>query len=129
MRVSENRRFQQNILHNTTLCQKYPPCATAWVGFRDNLLYVTLTLFGGIVAYAVSGTNFLALLILPWVCLIMGWTYLVNDEKILALGQYVRDKLSNGLAKALGIDENTAEMAWIFGWETAHRSDKCRVVG
>lgn len=31
----------------------------------------------------------------------MGWTYLVNDE-------------------------NTAEMVWIFGWETKHRSDKCR---
>jgi hypothetical protein len=29
----------------------------------------------------------------------------------------VRDKLSNGLAKALGINENSAEMAWIFGWE------------
>jgi hypothetical protein len=57
------------------------------------LLYVTLTLFGGILAYAISGTNSLALLILPWVCLIMGWTYLVNDEKISALGRYVRDKL------------------------------------
>jgi hypothetical protein len=56
----------------------------------------------------------------------MGWTYLVNNEKISALGRYVRDKLSNGLAKALGIDENTTEMAWIFGWETEHRSDKCR---
>jgi hypothetical protein len=40
-----------------------------------------LTLFGGILAYAISGTNSLALLILPWVCLIMGWTYWVNDEK------------------------------------------------
>ncbi|MEI6708260.1 MAG: hypothetical protein WCK96_14145 [Methylococcales bacterium] len=54
------------------------------------MLYVTLTLFGGILAYAVSCTNSLALLILPWVCLIMGWTYWVNDE-------------------------NTTEMAWIFG--------------
>jgi hypothetical protein len=68
----------------------------ARVGFRDNLLYVTLTLFGCILAYAISGTNSLALLILPWVCLIMGWMYLVNDEKISALGWYVRDKLSNG---------------------------------
>jgi hypothetical protein len=99
---------------------------TARVGFRDNLLYVTLTLFGGILAYAISETNSIALLVLPWVCLIMGWTYLVNDEKISALGRYVRDKLSNGLAKELGIHENTDEMAWIFGWETEHRSDKYR---
>jgi hypothetical protein len=84
----------------------------ARVGFCDNLLYVTLTLFGDILAYAVSGTNFLALLILPWVCLIMGWTYLVNDEKISALGRYVRDKLSNGLAKALGVDENGVDF-WL----------------
>jgi hypothetical protein len=44
----------------------------ARIGFRDNLLYVTLTLFGGILAYVISEKVFLALLILPWVCLIMG---------------------------------------------------------
>lgn len=98
----------------------------ARIGFRDNLLYVTLTLFGGILAYSLSDKHTIALLILPWVCLIMGWTYLVNDEKITALGRYVRYKLSNQIAKELNIAENTADMEWIFGWETAHRSDTRR---
>jgi hypothetical protein len=98
----------------------------ARIGFRDNLLYVTLTLFGGILAYVISEKVFLALLILPWVCLIMGWTYLVNDEKITALGRYVRYKLTSQIAKELNISENTSEIEQIFGWETAHRSDPRR---
>jgi hypothetical protein len=44
-------------------------------GFRDNPLYVTLGLFGTIVSFAVSNpTNYHALLVVPWVCLILGWT-------------------------------------------------------
>ncbi|WP_187329296.1 hypothetical protein [Halomicronema hongdechloris] len=27
-------------------------------------------------------THYYALLVIPWVCLILGWTYVVNDEKI-----------------------------------------------
>jgi hypothetical protein len=32
MSISENRRFRQTILDNTTHCQKYLPCTTTWVG-------------------------------------------------------------------------------------------------
>jgi hypothetical protein len=102
------------------------------IGFRDNLLYVTLTLFGGILAYTFSKDNqgndlaAFSLLILPWVSLIMGWTYLVNDQKITALGRYVRYTLTNQLAKQLGIAENSAEIEQIFGWEIAHRDDERR---
>ena len=53
------------------------------IGFRDNLLYVTLVVFGGVASFAVSKeANYYAFLILPWTCLILGWTYLVNDEKM-----------------------------------------------
>jgi putative Mn2+ efflux pump MntP len=99
----------------------------ARIGFRDNLLYVTLTLFGGIFAYAFSKECvYLSFLILPWVSLIMGWTYLVNDQKITALGRYVRYSLTNQLAKQLSIAENSSEIEQIFGWEIAHRDDNRR---
>lgn len=97
----------------------------ARIGFRDNLLYVTLTLFGGIVAAYSSLENHAVLLILPWVSLIMGWTYLINDEKISALGRYVRKTLTDQIAKELNI-EDTTEKEQIFGWEIAHRSDARR---
>ena len=59
---------------------------TQRIGFRDNLPYVTLCLFGGTIA--ITTTNYYALLVVPWICLILGWTYLVNDEKISAIGRY-----------------------------------------
>jgi hypothetical protein len=93
------------------------------IGFRDNMLYVTLGIFGGILSFALTGTNnYYALLVIPWVCLILGWTYLVNDEKITAIGRYIRLTLSEK------IKEETAnkEIESIFGWEIAHRSDKRR---
>lgn len=99
----------------------------ARIGFRDNLLYVTLTLFGGILVYAFSKEGvYLSFLILPWVSLIMGWTYLVNDQKITALGHYVRYTLTNQLAKQLSIAENSPDIEQIFGWEIAHRDDPLR---
>ncbi|MBE9257416.1 hypothetical protein [Dolichospermum sp. LEGE 00246] len=93
------------------------------IGFRDNLLYVTLGVFGAVVSFTVSNkANYYALLVIPWVSLILGWNYLVNDEKISAIGRYIR------LTLAEKIKENTGnpEIESIFGWETAHRSDNRR---
>jgi len=94
------------------------------IGFRDNLLYVTLGLFGTIasVAFAVdNGHN--AFLVIPWVCLVMGWTYVVNDEKISAIGEYIRYTLEERISKLIG---GSADNQYLFGWETAHRSDERR---
>ena len=92
--------------------------------FRDNLLYLTLAAFGGIVSYAVTDpSRYYAFLVLPWVCFILGWTYLVNDEKISAVGRYLRYQLSDKLEKLTA----TEEKGLLLGWEVAHRSDKRRV--
>jgi hypothetical protein len=96
---------------------------TQRIGFRDNLLYVTLGLFGTIISLAVSNTaNYYALLVIPWVCLILGWTYLINDEKITAIGRYVRYTLTEKVKEQTG----HTDIESIFGWETAHRSDNRR---
>lgn len=94
------------------------------IGFRDNLLYVTLGLFGGIVSFALSkADNYYALLVLPWVCLILGWTYLINDEKISAIGRYLRLDLAEKIKKVMGEPNSAA----VLGWEVAHRSDERRM--
>jgi hypothetical protein len=93
------------------------------IGFRDNLLYVTLGLFGSVVSFAVSNpANYYAFLVLPWVCLILGWTYIVNDEKISAIGRYIRYKLVDKIQEHTGY----TDLETLFGWEIAHRDDKHR---
>ncbi len=95
------------------------------IGFRDNLLYVCFGVYGALFFYAISGdTNHpnhhhYALLVQPWVCLVLGWTYLVNDEKISAIGQYIRLTLSEKISARSGEE--------VFGWETEHRDDWLRV--
>jgi hypothetical protein len=93
------------------------------IGFRDNMLYVTLGVFGAVLSFALaSKSNYYALLVIPWVCLILGWTYLINDEKISAIGRYIRHTLVNKIQELTG----NADIESIFGWEIAHRSDKRR---
>lgn len=87
------------------------------------MLYVTLGVFGAVVSFAVANkANYYALLVIPWVSLILGWNYLVNDEKISAIGKYIRLTLTEKIKQQTG----HAEIESIFGWETAHRSDERR---
>ena len=93
------------------------------IGFRDNLLYVTLGLFGTVVSFAVSNpANYYALLVIPWICLTLGWTYVVNDEKVSAIGRYIRSKLIDKVKELTGHND----LETLFGWEIAHRDDKHR---
>ncbi|WP_225080981.1 hypothetical protein [Streptomyces sp. CoT10] len=89
----------------------------ARIGFRDNLLYVTLAAVAAVVVAAVPAKRPVMLLALPPVCFILGWTYLVNDEKISAIGRYVRTDLGPRIAALAATGEP------VFGWEEAHRSD------
>ncbi|MFF7447083.1 MULTISPECIES: hypothetical protein [unclassified Streptomyces] len=89
------------------------------IGFRDNLLYVTLTIVAAVIAATAQAKRPEMLLALPPVCVVLGWTYLVNDEKISAIGRHVRHDLGPRLAQLAG-----AERA--FTWETVHRSDSRR---
>jgi len=93
---------------------------TQRIGFRDNLLYVTLGVFGAIVSFSVSSTaNYYAFLILPWTCIILGWTYLVNDEKISAIGRYIRVNLG----EKIKAKSSCSDLEVLLGWEFAHRND------
>lgn len=89
------------------------------IGFRDNLLYVTLTILAAVIAASVQAKQPAMLLALPPVCVVLGWTYLVNDEKISAIGQYIRGELGPRLAQLARTDR-------VFEWEVAHRSDARR---
>lgn len=89
------------------------------VGFRDNLLYVTLTVLAAVIAASAQAKQPAMLLALPPVCVVLGWTYLVNDEKISAIGAYVRGNLGPQLSGLAGTEK-------VFEWEVAHRTDARR---
>lgn len=97
----------------------------ARIGFRDNLLYATLASMAGVVAAALAGDGGAnLLLLLPPVCVILGWTYLVNDEKVSAIGRYVRSALAPELSRLSGRGPNGV----VFGWEAVHRTDDDRML-
>ncbi|MBD0843175.1 hypothetical protein [Streptomyces sp. TRM68416] len=89
------------------------------IGFRDNLLYVTLTVVAAVIAAAAQAEQSAMLLAIPPVCAVLGWTYLVNDEKISAIGRYIRQDLGPRLAQL-------ADAERAFAWEIAHRTDSRR---
>lgn len=94
------------------------------IGFRDNMLYVTIGAVGGVVSVGlgIGGAGALpeAFLLVPWVTAILGWTYLANDQKITAIRQYVEGSLEPRLRGLLGTNEV------LFRWESFHRQDKRR---
>ncbi len=94
---------------------------TQRIGFRDNILYVTLVSIGGVISFGMgAAANHFALLLLPLISIILGWTYLMNDEKISSIGKYIRENLNHAI-------HNQIEGGTTFGWEFMHRTDKNRV--
>lgn len=92
------------------------------IGMRDNLIYVTIAAMAVVVAAVLpAGGQPELLLLLPPVAFLLGWTYVANDEKISAIGRYIRERLAPKLAELTGGD------VAVFGWETAHRADAHRV--
>jgi hypothetical protein len=92
---------------------------SARIGFRDNLLYVQLAAVGAVFAFARGVTAYAdTLLVVPWISVILGWTYLANDHHISRIGGYIRKDLNSRMLvyfKCL--------KPGIFDWEPYHRAD------
>jgi hypothetical protein len=98
---------------------------TMRIHFRDSMIPLSLGIFGAIVSFAMSKSEFAyALLLVPLVSLILGWVYIVNDEKVTQLGFYMRFDLAPKLAECVGASEKDA----ILGWEVKVRSDVNRAI-
>jgi len=82
----------------------------ARIGFRDNLLYVTLVAIAGTLTITHSAHSRACLLLVPPVAFVLGWTYLCNDNLISAIGRYVREH----------------PVLPPMGWETEHPADPHR---
>lgn len=86
---------------------------------RDNLIYATLVAAAAIVAAMLRTDGPPALLLLlPPVTVVLGWTYRTNDQKVSAIGSYIRTELAPRL------EAKTGER--LLGWEFVHRADRGR---
>ncbi|QDY09390.1 MULTISPECIES: hypothetical protein [unclassified Micromonospora] len=93
----------------------------ARIGLRDNLIYVTLAAYAAIVVGVTTlGGQGALLLILSGAATVLGWTHLANDEKISAIGRYVRTAL------APRVEDLHPRAAPVFDWEGTHRRDQRR---
>jgi hypothetical protein len=90
------------------------------IGFRDNLLYATLGAAAAVIAAVASARILPLLLLLPVTTTVLGWTYLVNDHMITAIGKYLRKDLEPRLATLIN------HPGVLFGWERDHHDDRRR---
>ena len=85
---------------------------------------MTLGLIGLILSFSLKDqSNYYGLFVIPWITLTLGWTYVVNDEKISSIGRYFRTDLANQISSEL----NGRTPEELFGWESFGRSDAHRI--
>ena len=83
------------------------------INFRDNLIYLTLAAIGAIFSFSVQQPSFtIAYLILPFLCIVLGWTYLRNDKKISQISVYINTHLINSLNDLIPQNEPKIENTW-----------------
>ncbi|MGW4423130.1 hypothetical protein [Streptosporangium sp. NPDC004631] len=90
------------------------------ISTRDNLAYTTLGAFALVIAAVIQAQAPAVLVLLPPVCMILGWTYLINDDRVTAIGRHIRENVAPELV-SLG-DLRTE----VFSWERRHRADRRR---
>jgi len=88
------------------------------IGTRDGLLYTTMGAIALVLGATVTWRTFAVLLLIPPVALVLGWTYLSNDELVSSIGRYLRDELTPRL------EEVTGGTVPLLGWERGYRHDQ-----
>jgi hypothetical protein len=82
------------------------------IHFRDNMRYVMLVAAGFVFAKA-SDMPF-ALLAIPWICLVLGWTYVANSRRVSSIRVYLKKTLADKVGTGY------------FEWEKEHQNDRAR---
>lgn len=113
---------------------------TQRIGFRDNMIFVQFAAIGAVTSWVFANvdksTSTYALLIIPWVCVALGWTYVVNDHMISRIGRYFRwvmepraQRLSDFEPIEITERDDSGKpiiISEVFGWEPFHRVDSRR---
>jgi len=90
----------------------------ARIATRDNLVYTSLTAQAVLAGTTLTSGRPEMLLLIPLVCVVLGWTRTVNDLKVTHIRRYIDDVLRPPL------------QAWaasphpVLEWESAHRAGR-----
>jgi hypothetical protein len=88
------------------------------IEFRDHMIYITLGVIGTVFSFILEKPEFnTALLVLPFICIILGWTYLMNDEKVTEIGVYIKNILIPIIEKS----KSDPELSLHNNWEVYHK--------
>ncbi|MBP2330631.1 hypothetical protein JOF56_011016 [Kibdelosporangium banguiense] len=82
------------------------------IRYRDSLTYTTLAAMAAVVAAVLQARNNQLCLLLPPVTIVLGWKYAANDDKITAIGNYIKTNLAPRLAAIVHQP--------VFVWEIQH---------
>lgn len=83
------------------------------IEFRDHMIYLTLGAVGTVFSFALEKPDLnIAYLVLPFICMVLGWTYLGNDEKISSIATYVRKVLVPKLKELNPNDSSILSETW-----------------
>jgi hypothetical protein len=66
------------------------------IHFRDNMRYVMFVAAGFV--FAKAGTMPTALLAIPWMCSVLGWTYVANMRQVCRIREYLKQNLAGKVA-------------------------------
>ena len=92
------------------------------IGFRDQMIFITLGAIGSVFSFSILNPAYsIALLILPFITFVLGWTYLMNDDKITSIGVYIRTTLSDKVKHL-----TNSETKSVFEWEEFIKIDRRR---
>jgi hypothetical protein len=125
VRTTSDREVKTNKEALEVYLREYDKLAketTSRIGFRDNLLYVTLASYGAIVAFAITRNDYRALFALPLVSAVLGLAYLSNDAKVSQIGKYIREILEPAVRELVQRPGGSR----FFQWQWVHRNDERR---
>jgi hypothetical protein len=86
------------------------------IATRDNLVYTTLAAQAVLAGAAIQSDSPTLMFAIAPVCVILGWTRMVNDQKVTAIRRYIHRWVRPELRSTLGRGS-----ASVLGWEAAHR--------
>lgn len=84
---------------------------------RDQIVYLQIVVIGALLGLKSDFTESLVALVVPFPCIALGWIYLVNDQKISAIGQYIRTDLAKRYKDCV-LDDRDDRDDSIFNWES-----------
>jgi hypothetical protein len=92
------------------------------IRYREHLSYLMVTGSGVLLAFALGGSSHArSVLVLPFFGLILGWTYLLSDMKVSAVGSFLRNVLEPELSHDVRARRSHQPL---LAWEFRHREEQ-----